>query len=258
MGQHPPCRRLHPAKALATSRAMTKSKHPSGAPWRNFYGRFKGKTIRASQHEYLENDLGPLSPGLVSWEDNPDRTPLDLAGLFGDRDIWLEIGFGGGEHLVHIAQRYPEIGLIGCEPFINGVAMLLGKIRKAEVENLAVHPGDVRDLFDVLPDATLSKVFLNYPDPWPKKRHHRRRFVTPEHLVPLHRVMKPGAILRVATDIPDYVRQTLEQVPRHGFDWLAEGPDDWRTPWDDWLSTRYEQKALREGRTPHYLTFRRR
>ncbi len=213
--------------------------------------------MRPSQHDYLDNDLAALSPGAISWDDNPDRTPLDIAKLFGDADLWLEIGFGGGEHLVHMADRNPDIGLIGCEPYINGVAMLLGKIRKADVSNLRVHPGDVRDLFDVLPDQSLAKVFLNYPDPWPKKRHHRRRFVTPEHLEPLARVMKPGAELRVATDIPDYVRQTLEQVPRHGFDWLAECPADWRTPWDDWLSTRYEQKALREGRTPHYLTFRR-
>jgi len=96
------------------------------------------------------------------------------------------------------------------------------------------------------------------PTPWPKSRHHRRRFVTPEHLEPLHRVLKPGAEFRVATDIPDYVRQTMEEVPKAGFDWLAEGPTDWREPWDDWLPTRYEKKALREGRVPHYMTFRRR
>ena len=134
--------------------------------------------------------------------------------------------------------------------------MLLGKIRKAKVDNLAVYPGDVRDMFDVLPEASIDRAFLLYPDPWPKSRHHRRRFVTPEHLAPLVRVLKPGAIFRVATDIPDYVRQTLEQVPGHGFEWLAEGPDDWRVAWDDWISTRYEKKALREGRVPHYLTFR--
>ena len=131
---------------------MTKTQHPSGAPWRNFYGRFRGKTIRASQHDYLDNDLEPLSPGPVSWEANPDRKPLDVETLFPGKDIWLEIGFGGGEHLVHMAQSYPGIGIIGAEPFINGVAMLLGKIRKAGVDNLAVHPGDVRDLFDVLPE----------------------------------------------------------------------------------------------------------
>ena len=188
---------------------------------------------------------------------NPDRNPIDLSDVFGDKDVWLEIGFGGGEHMVHMAGLNPQIGLVGCEPFVNGVAMLLGKIRRADVDNLAVHPGDVRDLFDVLPAQSISKVFLNYPDPWPKKRHHRRRFVTQEHLVPLHRVMKQGAELRVATDIKDYVRQTLEEVPKAGFEWLAQGPTDWREPWDDWISTRYEQKALREDRTPHYLTFRR-
>ena len=237
---------------------MTKTKHPSGAPWRNFYGRFRGKTIRASQHDYLENDLEPLSPGPISWDENPDRVPLDLSGVFGDKDIWLEIGFGGGEHLVHMAETYPQIGLIGCEPFINGVAMLLGKIRKAEVENLRVYPGDVRNMFDILPPASIDRGFLLYPDPWPKTRHHRRRFVTPEYLQPLAKVIKPGAMFRVATDIPDYVRQTLEQVPRHGFDWLAQAPADWRQPWPDWISTRYEQKALREERVPHYLSFRRR
>ena len=110
---------------------------------------------------------------------------------------------------------------------------------------------------DVLPAASIARAFLLYPDPWPKARHHRRRFVTPEHLEPLARVMKPGAILRVATDIEDYVRQTMEEVPKAGFDWLAEGPSDWRTSWDDWISTRYELKALREGRVPHYMTFRR-
>ncbi len=235
---------------------MSKDRHPSGAPWRNFYGRFKGKTLRDSQKDYLDNDLVALSPGAVSWEDNPNRDPIDLSKVFGDKPPWLEVGFGGGEHLVHMAKTYPDVGIIGCEPFINGVAMLLGKIREAGVENLAVHPGDVRDLFDVLPDSCLQKVFLNYPDPWPKKRHHRRRFVTPEHLIPLHRVMAPGAELRVATDIADYVRQTLEEVPKAGFDWLAEGPDDWREPWGDWISTRYEQKAIREGRPQHYLTFR--
>ena len=236
---------------------MTDGKHPSGAPWRNFYGRFKGKGLRKSQEAYLDEDLARLSPGPVDWEANPGREPLDLQALFGGRDVWLEVGFGGGEHMVHQAALHPEVGIIGCEPFINGVAMLLGKIRNAGVENVAVHPGDVRDLFDVLPDASISRAFLLYPDPWPKKRHHRRRFVMPEYLEPLARVMKPGAIFRVATDIPDYVRQTLEQVPRHGFEWLAEGPSDWREPWDDWISTRYEQKALREGRVPHYLTFRR-
>ncbi|MBV2360072.1 tRNA (guanine(46)-N(7))-methyltransferase TrmB [Thalassococcus sp. CAU 1522] len=234
----------------------TSNKHP-GAPWRNFYGRVRGKTLKASQETYLAEDLARLSPGAVEWADNPGRVPLDLDALFGSAPVWLEVGFGGGEHMVHQAVRNPDVGIIGCEPFINGVAMLLGKIRRAGVANLRVHPGDVRNLFDVLPDACIDRAFLLYPDPWPKKRHHRRRFVTPEFLDPLARVMKPGSVFRVATDIPDYVRQTLVEVPRAGFAWLAERPADWREPWDDWLSTRYEQKALREGRVPHYLTFRR-
>ncbi len=234
----------------------TSNKHPR-APWRNFYGRIRGKTLRPSQEAYLSEDLDALSPGPVDWDQNPERAPLDLAALFDGRPVWLEIGFGGGEHLVHQAARNPEIGLIGCEPFLNGVAMLLGKIRAAGVTNLAVHPGDARDLFDVLPERSVAKAFLLYPDPWPKKKHHRRRFVTAEHLEPLARAMCPGAELRVATDIPDYVRQTLVELPKCGFEWQAQRPQDWRVPWPDWLSTRYEKKALREGRTPHYLTFRR-
>lgn len=236
---------------------MSDKTHPSGAPWRNFYGRYKGKHLRKSQEVYLDQDLARYAPGPVDWDVNPDRKAIDLQSLFPNRDVWLEIGFGGGEHMLHQAERNPGIGLIGCEPYINGVAMLLGKLRKAEAQNIAVHPGDVRDMFDVLPDRSISKAFLLYPDPWPKKRHHRRRFVTPEHLAPLARVLKPGAEFRVATDIPDYVRQTLETVPKQGFEWRCECPSDWREPWEDWLSTRYEQKALREGRSPHYLTFRR-
>ena len=237
---------------------MIKDKHPSGAPWRNFYGRFKGKALRPYQERLLDEDLDALSPGPVGWDENPDRAPLDLGALFGGRDVWLEIGFGGGEHLVHQALANPDVGFLGCEPYLNGVAMLLAKIRKAGVTNIRVHPGDARDLFDVLPEGFIARAFLLYPDPWPKKRHHRRRFVTQEHLAPLARALRPGAEFRVATDIPDYVRQALEEVPRAGFDWQALGPEDWRRPWADWTSTRYEQKALREGRVPHYLTFLRR
>jgi tRNA (guanine-N7-)-methyltransferase len=220
---------------------------------RNFYGRVHGKTLRASQKQYLAEDLGKVRLSGVTVEDNLSRALLDPVALLGDRPLWLEVGFGGGEHLVHMAARYPDMGIIGCEPFVNGVAMLLGKIRAAGVDNLRIHPGDVRDLFDVLPDASVAKCFLNYPDPWPKARHHRRRFVTPGYLGALARVMKPGAEFRVATDIPDYVRQTLEEVPVAGFDLVAQTGQG--GAWEDWISTRYEQKALREGREPHYLTF---
>ena len=221
---------------------------------RNFYGRIRGKTLRASQKTYLAEGLEPLSVKGVTRDDNPARTTLDLAAITGGRPLWLEVGFGGGEHLVHMAARNRDRFLIGAEPFVNGIAMLLGKVRDADLDNLAIHPGDVRDLFEVLPDASVEKVFLNYPDPWPKARHHRRRFVTAEYLGALARVVQPGAEFRIATDIPDYVRQALEEVPKAGFDLVDHGT----TPWQDWLSTRYEQKALREGRGPHYLTYRRR
>ncbi len=232
---------------------MTKQS-ASGAPWRNFYGRTRGKGLRDSQKRYLD-DLADLTPGLVSWEDNPDRAPLDLKAMFECRPVWLEIGFGSGEHLVHQAALNPEVGIIGAEPFINGVATLLGKIRALETNNIRVHAGDARDLMDVLPAGSITKVFLLYPDPWPKKKHHRRRFVTPEHLEPLSRVMAPGAELRIATDIADYVRQALVEVPKAGFHLVAEDPPDLQTPWPDWIRTRYEAKALREGRVPHYMTF---
>ncbi len=223
---------------------------------RNFYGRIKGKALNAAQDRYLEEDLPRLSVAGITREENPARAPLDMQELAGGRPLWLEIGFGGGEHLVHQALQNPDVQFLGVEPYVNGVAMLLGKMRKAGVSNIKLHMGDARNLMDVLPDESVSKAFLLYPDPWPKLRHHRRRFVTPEHLIPLNRCLKTGAKFRVATDIEDYVRQTLQEVPKAGFDWLAEGPEDWRAPWGDWISTRYEKKALREDRTPHYMTFR--
>lgn len=234
---------------------MSNAPKDPNAPWRNFYGRLKGKALHPRQQRDLEEVLPRVRLAGVTWEENPNRAPLDVERLTGGKPLRLEIGFGAGEHIVHQALANPEVQFVGCEPYINGTAALLGKIRRAGVENILVHPGDARDLFDVLPAASLDKAFLLYPDPWPKARHHRRRFVTEEHLAPLSEKLKPGRIFRVATDIKDYVRQTLEEVPRFGFVWTAECPEDWRLPWADWLSTRYEQKALREGRTPHYLTF---
>jgi tRNA (guanine-N7-)-methyltransferase len=220
--------------------------------WRNFYGRVRGKTLRPLQKVRLEEHLPALTLRGVTREENPERRRLDLSDL--PHPLWLEIGFGGGEHLVHMARTYPAATILGAEPFVNGIAQFLGKLEGEGVGNIRLHPGDARDLLEVLPPGVLSKVFLNYPDPWPKARHHRRRFVTPEPLALLAGAMAPGAELRVATDIEDYVRQTLEEVPQAGFA-LERGPTD--EPWADWLSTRYEQKALREGRHPHYMTFRR-
>ena len=154
------------------------------------------------------------------------------------------------------AQANPDVQIIGAEPYINGVAKLLAAIERAGVSTLAVTDDDARDVMDVLPTASIGRAFLLYPDPWPKTRHHKRRFVNPDQMRPLARVMRPGAHLRVATDIADYVRHTLvvlDAMPQ--FSWTAEGPGDWRKPWADWPGTRYEAKALREGRPPHYLTF---
>ncbi|MEL6768079.1 MAG: tRNA (guanosine(46)-N7)-methyltransferase TrmB [Pseudomonadota bacterium] len=239
---------------------MTTPDREDGAPWRNFYGRRHGKKLRDGQKALLDTKLASLAPPGIGWEENPDRTPIALDTLFPEaREIWLEIGFGGGEHMIAQAAANPDIGIIGCEPFVNGVAMLLSAIERAGVSNLRVHAGDARDLMDVLPPASIARAFLLYPDPWPKRRHWKRRFVNPPQLDQLARVLAPGARFRVATDIEDYVRHTLEQTARDArFAWTAERPDDWRRPWPDWPGTRYEAKALREGRRPHYLTFERR
>jgi len=229
--------------------------HKSGIKWRNFYGRFKGKSLSARQHGSLHTEFEKYSLKNISWEENSKRKKIKLSEVFNEKSVWLEIGFGGGEHLVHQAKLNPDIGFIGCEPYQNGVAKLMGKLSADPRKNIKLYDGDVRNMFDVLAKNSISKVFLLYPDPWPKKRHHRRRFVTQEFLAPLYETMQPGSILRIATDIEDYVRQALQEVPKAGFQWLAKDASDWRDPWQDWVSTRYEIKALKEARTPHYLTF---
>lgn len=226
-------------------------------PWRNLYGRRRGKALRPRQRQLLAELLPRLQVPGVGHPGEPERRPVDPVALFGDgRPVWLEIGFGGGEHLVHQAEWNPEVGLIGCEPFVNGVAMALGRIDAAGVGNVRLHPGDARDLIELMPGASVARVFLLYPDPWPKARHHRRRFMHPENLAMLARVMVPGAELRLATDIPDYVEHALEAVATTEAFGLAEGsaPGHDR-PWPGWPGTRYEAKALRAGRRPHYLTF---
>ena len=237
---------------------MENTHHPNGSPWRNFYGRFKGKTLRPAQIEALNEDLDRLSVPNVSWDVNPDRAQLDLQALFGQKDLWLEIGFGGGEHLVHQARSNPDVGIIGCEPFLNGVAMLLQKLRDTPCENVRIHPGDARHLFDVLPNESVSKAFLLYPDPWPKRRQHKRRFVSHETLDLITRALKPAGEFRFASDIDHYVGWTLSRIlPRKDLVWQATRADDWRKPWAEWIRTRYEAKAIREGRVPSYLISRR-
>jgi len=183
---------------------------------------------------------------------------LDLEVLFDPprQNIWLEIGFGSGEHLVHQAETHPEIGILGCEPFINGMAKLLQTISRGAHANIRIHDDDARDVIGVLPTASISKLYLLYPDPWPKRRHHKRRFIQPDILIDLARIMSDGAELHFATDIPELVDWTFLQMQHETkFSWSASSAQDWRQPFPDWPGTRYEAKALREGRTPVYLTF---
>ncbi|MFT3972898.1 MAG: tRNA (guanine(46)-N(7))-methyltransferase TrmB [Amaricoccus sp.] len=223
-------------------------------PWRNLYGRRRGKRLKPNQARLLETLLPRLAVRGVSPVDNPDRVPF--APLFPDgRPLWLEVGFGGGEHMVAQAEAHPGVGLIGCEPFVNGVAMALNHIDGAGVENIRLHAGDARDLIELLPEGGLARVFLLYPDPWPKARHVRRRFMSLENLALLARAMAPGAELRVATDIADYAdhaRAMAAEAP--GF---ARVGRDEAAPWDGWPGTRYEAKALAAGRVPQYMSFER-
>ena len=238
---------------------MTGNGNRADAPARNFYGRRIGKSLRPGQRRVLADCLDRyLFPG-VSPESNALRLPIDLSGCLGpDRTVWLEVGFGSGEHLARLAGTHPGIGFIGCEPYINGVASLLSKLEAAGLSNVRIHPGDVREFFDVAPSRSIDRVFLLYPDPWPKRRHHRRRFVSPEYLEPLARIMRRGAELHMATDIPDYARQAVVELRRSGgFRWHADRRADWANPWQGWEPTRYERKAAREGRTSVYLTFSR-
>lgn len=224
-------------------------------PRRVFYGRIRGKALRPNQERLLANLLPRLAVPGVARAGLPGGCPIDLGALFGARPVWLEVGFGGGEHLAHQAALNPDIGLIGAEPFVNGVAMALARIEAGGLGNVRIHPGDARDLIDLLPDGALARVFVLYPDPWPKTRHWERRFMGEENLRALHRIMAPGAELRLASDIPDYIAYALRAVAAAGGLAVQGGPQDWARPWPDWTRTRYEAKALREGRTPQYLSF---
>ncbi|MCY4542271.1 MAG: tRNA (guanosine(46)-N7)-methyltransferase TrmB [Rhodobacteraceae bacterium] len=236
-----------------------KHEREDGKPFRNFYGKRVGRRLRPGQRTCLKEDLPGLNPLATLSAEDGETACLDLTALFGGNcAVWLEIGFGSGEHLMHQAALNPNVGIIGSEPYLNGVASLLRKLRLQPMENVRVVPEDVRRLFDVLAPGSVERVFLLYPDPWPKKRHHRRRFANPEYLQPLARIMKPQAELRIATDIADYARQAVEQLHQMPeFAWRVQSPADWRQPWSDWRSTRYERKALKAGRRPFYLTFER-
>ena len=193
------------------------------------------------------------------WGELLPRVTLDLATPFepGAREVWLEIGFGGGEHLVWQAQRNPNALLIGAEPFRDGVIKVLDRIEAEGLDNIRLHADDARALLRCLPAGCLSRVFILFPDPWPKKRHVKRRLVAGHLFALLSRAMATGAELRIATDIGDYARTMLLASREHpDFEWQAAGPEDWRTRGTDWPGTRYEGKALAEGRRCYFFRFR--
>jgi tRNA (guanine-N7-)-methyltransferase len=170
----------------------------------------------------------------------------------------METGFGGGEHLAWQAERNPDVGFIGCEPFVNGVASLLAHVEDRNLGNVRIHADDAREVLDALPDGCISRYFLLFPDPWPKKRHANRRFVQTATLDVIARLLKPGGEFRLGSDDQGYVRWSLMHLMRHpAFEWTAEGPADWRVRPEDWPESRYEAKAHKAGRRCAYLRFRR-
>lgn len=249
-----------PAEAATLSDATTAS-----GPRLHFHGRRKGRKLRSLQAELVDRLLPRLAIEL------PETGELDPQRLFGGAanrpgeapgerlgEIWLEVGFGAGEHLVWQAAHNPSVGLIGCEVFLNGVARCLSQIASQKIDNIRLFPDDARRLMARLPAASLDRFFLLFPDPWPKTRHAERRFINPTNLDLLARLLKPGAELRLASDDPGLIGWMLAQTLAHpDFDWIAAGPGDWRSRPADWPATRYEAKALAEGRPPAYLRFRR-
>lgn len=222
---------------------------------RKLYGRRQGRPLRAGRRQLLDAVLPELEIALPE-----EERRLDPARLF-DRPpaaLFLEIGFGGGEHLVWQAARHPEAGFLAAEYFVTGVANLLGQLPEADRARLRLYIGDARDLLEALPDACLDGIFILFPDPWPKRRHHKRRLIQAETPVALARVLKDGGELRFATDDAGYLAWALERLTAEpALAWQVTGPDDWRSRGDDWPPTRYEEKALAAGRRPAYLRFRR-
>ena len=218
----------------------------------NFYGRRKGHKIRPARQALVDTLLPRLSAGLRQTE------TVDVKGLFDTppKDLWMEIGFGAGEHLAHQATQFPNIGLIGVEPYVNGVAALLATIKADSLENIRLFNDDVRLLLPRLPDGCLGRLFILFSDPWPKARHNRRRVFNTENLREFARTLRNGAVLRFASDDMSYVRQALETVQKSSdFYWRPTGPSDWRKRPIDAIETRYEAKARSHGRLPAYLTF---
>jgi len=239
-----------PAVGVFDIGAMTElARKRSGA----FFGRRKGHPLKARQAALFETLLPRLALDLSA------PPPSDLRALFDEVDeVRLESGFGGGEHLIAEAERHPRSGFIGIEPFVNGMAKALATIDERKLKNIRLHHGDAADMLAWLPRGGLARMELLYPDPWPKRRHWKRRFVQDERVAEIARILRPAGEFRFASDIPDYVAWTLTRLLRSpDFIWTAERADDWRKPWPDFTGTRYEAKAKREGRVPCYVTFKR-
>ncbi|WCL54239.1 tRNA (guanine(46)-N(7))-methyltransferase TrmB [Gimibacter soli] len=223
-------------------------------PEQRYFGRRKGKPLTARKINLMETLLPEIGVPLPAGDDKK----LDPFTLFGPEvtDIWFEVGFGKGEHLHWQAANHPHVGIIGCEPYLNGVAGLLAQIEDEKLANIRIYGDDARHVIWKLPDASVSRFFLLHPDPWPKTRHARRRFVNQMNLDDIARILKDGAEFRIGTDHPIYREWVnLQMSQRSDFEWLAEGPEDWLNRPDDWPETRYEAKAL-EGRAT-YFRFRR-
>ena len=224
--------------------------HPHGS----FFGRRKGHKLRLHQADLIEH----LLPRLAL--DIGQPCPPDLTLLFDPPagEVRLEIGFGGGEHLIAEALAFPDTGFIGCEPYVNGMAKILAQIEAHNIRNIRLLAGDAAELLAWLPPGALARIDLIHPDPWPKRRHWKRRFVQDATIAAMARVLKPGGEFRFVSDIDDYCAWTLAHLLRsRDFIWTAERADDWRQPWDGYTMTRYGQKAAREGRVAAYLRFRR-
>lgn len=218
------------------------------------FGRRRTKRLQGKRR----NSLDALLPEYAI--DPHAEAPLDTAALFASpvKEVWLEIGFGGGEHLAARAGAHPEVGFIGCEPFMDGVAKLLIRAEEEGLANLRVFPEDVRPLLERLPEASLARVFILFPDPWPKQRHHKRRLVNAALLNLLARVLRPGGSLLLATDHAGYAQWMLEHLlADERFEWTARKPEDFNNPPEGWVVTRYQEKAALEGRKPCFLLFER-